>query len=438
MNDMKREYLERMEKMLGEEYPQYLACMGEPWHRALRVNLLRTDAETFCSMVPYTLKKTPFAENSYYADTVKETGSLLYAAGVYYMQEASASAAVTILDPKPGMLVLDLCAAPGSKSTQILEQLGGQGLLAANEIVHRRSLTLLENTVRHGAENCYVLNETPQRIAETFPEAFDAVLADAPCSGEGMFRRNPEAALEWTENAPAGCAMRQAEILDSAYGCLKKGGRLVYSTCTFSMEENEETVSAFLKRHPDMRLCDPGVTFGRHGLNTEKNTFLCRRIYPMDGGEGHFAALMIKEGSGGNSVTELRASRIPDEVFSFLKECGSPGFPYLHMHNDRIYGGNHPFIDTGRCRVIRGQVLLGEMRRGRFEPDHAFFMAASNAMRSYELTKEQAEHYLSGEQIRADCPKGWVRVTYKGFPLGGARSDGNALKNKYPKHLRIR
>ncbi|MBR3357656.1 MAG: RNA methyltransferase [Solobacterium sp.] len=435
---MKKEYLERMEKMLGEEYPKYLECMNETPRRALRVNTLRTAPEVFAEVYPYDLEPTGFAANGYYTNETSPSSSLLYRAGVYYMQEASASAAVTMLDPQPGMRVLDLCAAPGSKTTQILEALGNSGMLAANEIVPKRASVLLENVIRHGADNCLVLNESPKRIAETFPEAFDAVLTDAPCSGEGMFRKDPEAASEWTENVPAGCALRQAEILESAYLCLRPGGRLLYSTCTFSMEENEEQILAFVKKHPDMKIADAKVTFGRPGFPIGDNTAYSRRIFPMDGGEGHFAALLIKDGSGESSLQLLPSDRLPKEAVQFLKETGAPGFPYYNVHGEAVYGSTHPFVKTGRCRVIRSFTRMGEVQRGRFEPDHAFFVSAGQTMRSYDLNEEEAWKYIHGEQLPCVTEKGWVRVTYQGFPLGGARSDGHALKNKYPKYLRTR
>ena len=436
---MKKEYLERMERMLGDEYPKYLECMSEKPRRALRVNTLRRTAAEFEKLYPYSLEPTGFASNGYYTDETSPSSSVLYRTGVYYMQEASASAAVTMLDPKPGMRVLDLCAAPGSKTTQILECLDNSGMLAANEIVPKRASVLLENVIRHGADNCLVLNESPKRIAEAFPEAFDAVLTDAPCSGEGMFRKDPEAASEWTENAPAGCALRQAEILESAYRCLKPGGRLLYSTCTFSMEENEEQILDFIRKHPDMKTVDPGVSFGRPGFEIGENTGLCRRIFPMDGGEGHFAALLIKEGiCEEDSMILLPSDRLPKEAAEFLKETSAEGFPYYNVRNGAVYGSTHPFVKTGRCHVLRSFTRVGEVVRGRFEPDHAFFLSAGQTMRSYELNEEEAWKYLHGEQLPCSTEKGWVRVTYCGLPLGGARSDGRALKNKYPKYLRTR
>ncbi len=435
---MKKEYLERMQQMLGAEYPAYIACMEEKPRRALRVNTLRMSTKAFPKTYAYPLVPTGFAANGFYTEEEHPSASLLYHTGAYYMQEASASAAVVLLDPQPGMRVLDLCAAPGSKTTQILECLKDEGMLAANEIVPKRSMILLENVIHHGADNCLVLNDSPKNIAKTFPESFDAVLVDAPCSGEGMFRKDPSAAEEWTPGSPAGCALRQEEILESAYRCLKPGGRMVYSTCTFSMEENEEQILSFLKKHADMQMAEPHVTFGRPGYAAGMQTEYSRRIYPMDGGEGHFAALLVKEGNGGNEMKTLSSDPLPKEAEAFLREIGASGFPYYNVRNGSVYGSTHPFVRVSGCHAVRSFTRIGEIIRGRFEPDHAFFMSSSQNMRSYELTEEEAHRYMHGEQLPIRTEKGWLRVTFCGLPLGGARSDGQALKNKYPKYLRTR
>ena len=455
-------FLKQMKSLLGEaDFSLYLEAMNMPAKKGLRMNPLkrpsvlgghgeaerlwlaagladRTGTDLKRSEAADRLRPIPWASGYTFEDPLRPGQSPLHEAGVYYIQEPSAMSAATLLGALPGERVLDLCAAPGSKTTQILECLKDEGMLAANEIVPKRSMILLENVIRHGADNCLVLNDSSKNIAKTFPESFDAVLVDAPCSGEGMFRKDPSAAEEWTPGAPAGCALRQEEILESAYRCLKPGGRMVYSTCTFSMEENEEQILSFLKKHADMQMAEPHVTFGRPGYAAGMQTEYSRRIYPMDGGEGHFAALLVKERNGGNEIKTLSSDPLPKEAEAFLREIGASGFPYYNVRNGSVYGSTHPFVRVSGCHAVRSFTRIGEIIRGRFEPDHAFFMSSSQNMRSYELTAEEAHRYMHGEQLPIQTEKGWLRVTFCGLPLGGARSDGQALKNKYPKFLRTR
>lgn len=437
MNEL---FLKRMQDLLQEEYPAYLSAVEKPARRGMRINPLRISEEEFFRIMPLDTEKSPFASNGYYLKDQKHLGfTPAYAAGLFYIQEPSASAAVTVLDPQPGMKVLDLCAAPGSKSTQIAERLGSSGFLCVNEINSSRAKILLENIVRHGTSNTLVINSDPRTAADAFPAFFDAVLCDAPCSGEGMFRKNDEAAEQWSPDLVAACADRQKKIMHEAWRALRPGGRLVYSTCTFSREENEELIALFLADHPDMHIEKAEVTFGRPALPVTPEMTGAVRIFPMDGGEGHFICRMKKDGEAKSMGKTLASDPVPSCASAFLRENLTVQYPYLYCSKGRVYGGTAPFLDTGRCHVLSWQIRLGEVKNGRFEPAHPLFMSSFAPCRGRaEVTDEQAAAYLHGEELKTDLPKGWYAVTWHGYAMGGAHSDGRALKNKFPKSLRHR
>lgn len=434
-------YLARMKQLLGSEFEEYQASLALPPARGIRVNTLKTTAEELFSLVDMQLTKSPFADNGFYVKAESTLGRMnAYKAGLFYIQEPSASAAVTVLDPKPGMKVLDLCAAPGSKTTQIAEKLGNTGFICANEYVKNRTAALLENIAQCGAANVMVLNNDTRDVAKAFGEYFDAVLCDAPCSGEGMFRKDEDAVASWSEENVALCAERQREILNNAEKCLKPGGVLVYSTCTFNMRENEETVLHFLSTHDNMVMEDAGVDFGRRGLIKDHDIDRAVRIFPMDGGEGHFIARMRKAGvPGSEKVKPMRSDAMPACAREFLESMLENPYPYYFVHHERVYGGIHPFIEVKGCRLLRNQVYLGEVIKNRFEPSHQLFLSAySSLKRKAELDENALAAYLRGEQIAYPSVKGWYAVSWHGHPLGGAKSDGTALKNKYPRQLRLR
>ncbi|MDY6282588.1 MAG: NOL1/NOP2/sun family putative RNA methylase [Erysipelotrichaceae bacterium] len=435
-------YRQKMKALLGDEYDSYLESFSVPACRGFRINPLKTNRDEFFSLTPFTPSPSPFAVDGYYLiDDIGGVGALpAHAAGMFYLQEPSASCAVTILDPKPGMRVLDLCAAPGSKTTQIGALMKNQGLLVANEINGRRAAVLKENVERFGLTNCLILNSDPSLVAKQFAGYFDAVLCDAPCSGEGMFRKDPDAIRQWHEETEDFCAQRQRPILEAAYQCLASGGTLVYSTCTFALAENEENVQWLLQAHPDLKLVDAGVSFGRPGVELGCGTHLCRRIYPMDGGEGHFAAKFVKDGTSEQKaeVPLLKTEQIKKEASAFLSET-FPSIPYVYSHGDSVYGGSFPFIDPGKCRIIRHQVLLGEMKSGRFEPAHAVYMTPfAYQGKTVDVSDEETARFLRGETLTATGIKGWAAVSWHGHRIGFDKGDGSILKNRYPKNLRTR
>lgn len=436
MNDV---YLARMESMLGEEYSAYLQSFEEPAYRGIRINPLKRTNEPIDGICG---RKSPFAENGWYLDPSCNVGQTPeYLCGHIYPQEPSASFAVTAMDLKPGMRVLDLCAAPGSKSTQIAEALSNQGLLVANEIISSRAAILKENIERCGAANTIIVNNTPAEVAKVFPEYFDAVLCDAPCSGEGMFRKDPDAVAHWSAEHVSSCAARQSGILDDAAACVKPGGILVYSTCTFSIEENEQNVVSFLKRHPEFTAEPIPAEGGRTGVLAGEGAEYTRRIYPMDGGEGHFVARFRKSGDAAaeKSLPLMNSAPVPKEVTAFLNEHLTRQFPYLYVHNDVVYGGTAPFITCRGLHLIRHQTLIGMIRRGRFEPSHCLAMSSWTDMtQSVELTEDEYQSYRRGNTISCPGIKGWTAVTVKGMQAGLAKGDGTILKNHYPKAFRIR
>ena len=297
-------FLNAMQTLLGEEYLSFLECWQGTAHRGLRRNPLKCGEAQLRDALPFPIEPTAFSPLSYRFNAGEEGVGRLPAhhAGLFYVQEPSACSAVTALDPQPGERVLDLCAAPGGKSTQIAGLLGGEGLLWSNEIVKSRAQILLSNVERLGVRNAVVSSCRPQRLCEGLQGFFDRVLVDAPCSGEGMFRRDPAAVSQWTPESPAACAQRQRAILDSAALAVKEGGVLTYSTCTFAKEENEDNVEWFLAAHPEFELVPLELPFGRPGVNG----LPVRRIYPMDGGEGHFVAKFRRVGENPCYAGSLR------------------------------------------------------------------------------------------------------------------------------------
>ena len=256
-NMLPKEFQNRMKQMLGEEYEAFLEGYDKPRFHALRRNPLKIEKEDFLKKIPYYLKPVPWTEHGYYYENEDQPGKHpFHEAGIYYIQEPSAMSVVEYLEVKPGEQVLDLCAAPGGKTTQIAGFMNGQGLLVCNEIHPQRAKILSENIERLGVKNALVMNETPQRLSAVFPRFFDKILVDAPCSGEGMFRKNEEALLEWSPKNVQMCADRQDEILEEVAKMLRPGGRICYSTCTFAPAENEDCMARFLQKHPEFHLVD--------------------------------------------------------------------------------------------------------------------------------------------------------------------------------------
>ena len=438
MND----YFERMKSLLGDYYDRYLDTVDKPPYHAIRVNTLKILPEELIPILPFAGERTPFADDGYYVSAEKLGKHPLHHAGAFYVQEPSAMSAVTVLDVRPGEKILDLCAAPGGKSTQIAAKLGGTGLLWANEIVRPRAHILLSNIERMGVKNAVVSNMTPDSLCSKLAGFFDKVLVDAPCSGEGMFRKDRDAIFEWSLEHSLSCAERQKAILDSAVQALKPGGVMVYSTCTFSPDENEGVIEHFLKKHPDFELVDAGVKFGVPSM--EK----ARRIYPFNGGEGHFVAKLKKNGGkeykGGcyryTEVSRDERLRIDDFIFDILR---NNSFRHYCVIDDRIL--NLPDIellpDMDGMNILRAGVKLGDFKKNRIEPHHnlATSLFPNEFKRRLILGVDDSitARYISGEEIELDqWINGYAVVVVEGITLGLGKAVDGKLKNKYPKGLR--
>lgn len=447
----------RMRTLLGTEYPAFQQALEQPQARGLRVNPLKITPEEFIQRGYFALTPVPWAqEGFFYAEPQRPGRHPLYEAGVYYIQEPSAMAVGALADAKPGERILDLCAAPGGKTTHLAGRMAGQGLLVANEIHPTRAGILAQSVERMGLSNCIVLGETPERLAQRFPAAFDAVVVDAPCSGEGMFRKDGNPAQdEWTPTLPAFCAERQAEILHCAAHLLRAGGRLIYSTCTFAPEENEGTLSRFLERHPEFEMvcmdAPRGLSPARpdwaeNGNPTVSAAF---RLWPhIAHGEGHFAAVLRKTDGEQRSLPVLpqqtdkkqqtqltQAQAMLSELVTTLPEG------QLHLHRDRLtLLPPDCAIDTTGLRVKAHGIQLGTLRKNRLEPAHALshVLAPDAFCRVYNLSVDDPAciRYLRGETLACDAEKGWTAIAADGFVLGWGKYAGGVMKNHYPKGLR--
>lgn len=429
----------RMKEMLGTEYDVFRAAYGEPHKRGIRLNTLKCSAETLEKTLPFSLVQTPFSRLSYYAPEETRMAALpLYHAGAFYSQEPSASSAVTLLDPQPGDKVLDLCAAPGGKSTQIAALTGDKGLLWSNEVVRSRASILTSNLERMGVRNSVVSSVYPDQLAEKLEGYFDRVLVDAPCSGEGMFRRDATAVAEWSPEHVKTCAVRQLAILDSAARCLREDGVLVYSTCTFSQEENEGVVRAFLAAHPEFVLEKPQVSFGRPAYGVE-----AVRIFPMDGGEGHFAARFRR--TAPNGYTAKPYTHKPDKqaeplAQALYQEAFSDELGRFVRVKDRILLLPEEIPELAGLGVVRAGVEFGELKKNRIEPAHGVFMASApekcRSVLQLSCDDPAVFAFLRGEEIPAEGFRGYTAVAVEGVITGFGKASGGVLKNKYPKGLR--
>ncbi|ADG81045.1 RsmF rRNA methyltransferase first C-terminal domain-containing protein [Thermincola potens] len=458
MPELPAKFIEKMKLLLGEEeFNLFCESYGQEAAQGIRVNPLKISRDSLVSRVPFSLRPVPWCRLGFYYSPDDRPGKHPYhAAGLYYIQEPSAMAVVEILQPQPGERILDLCAAPGGKSTHIYSYLGHTGLLVANEINANRVKALAENLERWGARNILVTNETPEKLAERMPAYFDKILVDAPCSGEGMFRKLPEACLDWSEGKSQRCAAMQKNLLAQAASMLKPGGVLVYSTCTFSPEENEEQVNSFLQAHNDFEICPvendwlaPGTLAGTV------------RIWPHKvQGEGHFVARLRKKGDAGagrilRAEQKLWSGRksgvdkindVSPEVqklfATFCRETLNivPEGPYL-MFGDQLYAVSDRLPELSRLKISRAGWHLGTVKKGRFEPSHALALGlhAGQWKRTVNLRadNEDVYRYLKGESLMIQGgEQGWAIVTVDGFPLGWGKLVNGQLKNHYPKGLR--
>ncbi|MBP6786580.1 MAG: RsmF rRNA methyltransferase first C-terminal domain-containing protein [Candidatus Promineofilum sp.] len=472
------EFLARMCELLGpQEFPAFRDAFEQRPYAGLRVNTLKISIPDFISIAPFSLAPIGDWEPAGFivTDDSRPGRHPYHDAGLYYLQEPSAMAAAAILSAAPGERVLDLAAAPGGKATQLAALMGGpapaapvsalrraldeEGLLVANDVHAGRARLLADNLARWGALNVLVTQDEPQRVASAFGPVFDRVLIDAPCSGEGMIRRRES--LEWSEAIVAACARRQRGILAVAPELVRPGGQLLYATCTFAPEENEQVVAGFLAERPDFQLNDPprAAAFERGrpewaAAPPDIAGQLARavRLWPHRfPGEGHFLALLRRE------TREVAPAEDPGRAplrppsaeemklwRAFADASLAVDIPdeRLHAHNGRLYLRPKTDLPTGRIRLVRCGLLLGEVRPGRFHPAHdlALALAAADAAQSFDRPPDhpQLVGYLSGAGLSENGPDGWVLVTVGGFGLGWGKRVGGRIKNHYPPYLRRR
>lgn len=443
---MNPDFKQRTCDLLGWEKDFFDKIFAESPFRAIRVNPLKADLKLVQSNFNFELKSTPFYKDSYYIPSDFEgVGNLpLHHAGGFYVQEPSASSVLTVINAKPGEKILDLCAAPGGKSTGIAAALQGSGLLWSNEYIRSRANILLSNIERMGISNAVVSSLSADYLCSSLEGFFDAVAVDAPCSGEGMWRHNEQVEKQWSADYVLKCAELQREILSSAALAVTGGGRLIYSTCTFAKEENEDNVIWFLENHPEFTLEKINANFGINGLSGNAEIDLkVRRIIPTNGGEGHFVALFRKSGEKTESnylFDENISSESKKIVTKFLSD-NFEEFPegVLFEKNNLIYLAP-PMAPQIKGDILRYGLLVGEMRKNRLEPAHALFTAAGvkpKRILNLTLQDERLYKFLKGEEIAVDGENGYTAVFVEGVPLGFGKCSFPRLTNRYPKGLRM-
>ena len=423
-------FLERMKRQLGDEYESYLDSLNRPRAVALRFNPLKGEIPP----LPFVGQPVPWEPMGYYYDPDARPGlHVFHEAGVYYLQEASAMAPVALLDPKPGERVCDLCAAPGGKTTQIAGRMMGRGFLLCNEINPKRAKILSRNIERMAVSNALVTNEHPATLAQRFAGFFDRVLVDAPCSGEGMFRKEEAAVTDWSQETVEMCARRQAEILSSAAALIRPGGHLVYSTCTFSPEEDEQAVARFLENHPEFvpeTVDAPWFEAGENG------SF---RLWPHKLlGEGHFAAVLRKMEGSEESTAIPAGETLPKTWQPFAGSLGIrlPDGKAV-IFGDTLYWAPPDMSDIRKLKVLRPGLELGTVKKDRFEPAHALalWLKTCAVRQDYPADSPEISAYLRGDVVPS-VQKGWCLVSAGGYSIGWGKGDGRVLKNHYPKGLR--
>ncbi|WP_410769650.1 RsmB/NOP family class I SAM-dependent RNA methyltransferase [Fontibacillus sp. BL9] len=449
--------------MLGTaEGTLFLRSYDQPRTYGLRFNTLKIIPDSTASGTIsdlFGLRPVPWCSSGFYYEDKNRPGKHpFHAAGLYYIQEPSAMSAVELLNPQPGETVLDLAAAPGGKTTQIAAKMGGEGLLISNEIHPQRAKILAENVERLGIANAVVTQASPPELSARFPLTFDRIMLDAPCSGEGMFRKDPDAVSEWSPDSVELCAARQWDILQDAVAMLKPGGRLAYSTCTFNRRENEDTIRRLLAEYSCLKLVDE------------------KRIWPhLQEGEGHYVALLEREPAeaaadeaagkrkrqgrqGGRGGKDSSATRETAAAIAAFREFAAETLPGFQAEGEPILFGEALYLmprseglvltadHLSGLKIPRAGLQLGEYRKGRFEPAHALAMAVKTEQAARVWTLNDAESpavkaYLHGEALPVpDSLRGWCLVAVdcggEGFPLGWGKASGGQLKNHLPKGLR--
>ncbi len=438
------EFEKRMSELLGKEYYEFLKAYEVcDTYKGIRINPLKKESKDKIFELCGELPQISWADNGYYIEKDKINGKHPYhISGLVYFQEPSAMSTVSALGIRKGDYVLDLCAAPGGKATQVCEALFGEGLLVANEIVQKRAKILAENLQRMGIRNAVVTNESPDRLAEKYKGCFDKIIVDAPCSGEGMFKKEPQAVSEWSVEHTLSCAVRQKNILESAFSMLKPGGRLIYSTCTFSPDENELVALWVLENYPDVKLLPielQGMSDGFAHFSDKFDLTLTKRIFPHKAdGEGHFVALFEKSG-GVEQLYEKHYTTPKEKLYrDFERENLN-----IALKGEIVAFGDNLYMlpcgfDIDKIKVVMAGLYLGTCKKDRFEPSHALCLSLKpcDFKRNLEIAEDDTAKYFRGETLMAK-EKGWYSVSYNGINIGLGKASDGILKNHFPKYMRF-
>lgn len=439
------EYKEAMKELLKEDYQAYIDSLSKPSISGIRANTLKISKEDLLKLLNIKLREVAWSDTGFYLDEdLKLSKSPYYYAGLYYIQEPSAMSPASLCDAKKGDKILDLCAAPGGKSTQIACKLEGEGLILSNDVSNSRAKALLKNIELSGIKNTVITCEEPEKLAKVYEEYFDKILVDAPCSGEGMFRRDIAVFNAYLKRGPQNFAPIQAGILDSAAKMLKKGGSIIYSTCTYSKLEDEDSIINFLARHKDFEVATLPLY---EGFTPSPYVEGAVRLFPHKlEGEGHFVCKLIKKGSSFDEPIKSKyqkATKLPKSVLEFLNLCNIVwDNKRFYINNDYIYYLPEGLIIDKSLRYLRTGLLLGRMNNNRFEPSQAFAMSLKyedwkNPI-NLSIDDDRVIRYLKGETIDAsDAGSGYRLLCLEKFPLGFVKQDGNRLKNKYYKGWRM-
>ncbi len=441
---LSEKYLNKMKELLGDEYDDYLNSFNEKRIHSLRVNNAKISNEEFERICPFKIKRIPWIENGYYFDeNDRPSKHPYYYAGLYYLQEPSAMTPANVLPIEKGDIVLDACAAPGGKSLELASKLGDSGLLVSNDISVSRAYSLLKNLELGGHKNIYVMAEDISKLSKKFVKSFDKILIDAPCSGEGMFRKDPSIIKEWEDKGNEYYANLQKDIVKSAVSMLKDGGMMVYSTCTFDKSEDEDIVSYILSLDDDLKLERINEYEGfTRGIDMDEAI----RLYPHKlQGEGHFVALVKKDTPKTVTVKKKHVSKIDskeaEEFIKLIKRDFDDG--YFEIINNNLYFIPEYDFEKKGLRILRSGLLMGEIKKHSFEPSMA--LALNLKMDEFKnvinlsVDDKRVISYLKGETISVpEAKDGWVLVCVNGYSLGFGKMQSGIMKNKYAKEWRYK
>lgn len=449
--ELPKKFEENMIRLLGDEFEEYQGCLDRPMFHGIRINTAKISVEDFLKLNPFDLRPVPWCKNGfYYDDTVdKPSKHPYYHAGLYYIQEPSAMTPASVIPIRENERVLDICAAPGGKSTELAAKLAGSGILVSNDISASRAKALLKNIEVFGIDNALIISEAPYKLSERFAGYFDKILIDAPCSGEGMFRKSSSMLTAWEQNGNELFVNLQHEILTEAVKMLKPGGCILYSTCTFSPLENEQSIEYLLSLDASLEISEfkkfEGFDDGHPewSVGGDDNLKKSARLWPHRiEGEGHFVCLVKKAGESEPEYNvgnyPVKKTKLPKEVTDFFDSFRRKyDYDRFEISADKLYYIPKSFPGVRGLRILRCGLYLGEIKKNRFEPSQALAMSLRaedypNIM-NLEAEDSRVRRYLRGETIDAkeDCKNGWVLICVDSYPLGWGKCNNGIIKNKY-------